>query len=209
MLLARAFCPKSGTSAWIRTHGGIPLQRLAHFSDIMLLSPREPFNFQGSYFIDICCMQHFARQDIERRAIGPLELDRTEDDPEEYDADHCLPSFREKTRGRGNFSSAINYDDDDCCVVTILDPVPLSISHQVLRPAEPAAGDAVPLATVMPAAPASGSMPVLRPSSSSAPTSLPPPARPRMRTKRPAERSTRGGRGRSKAPRPTIQGYTR
>lgn len=116
--------------------------------------------------------EHFARQDIERCAIGPLELDRTEDDPEEYDADHCLPSFREKTRGR----------------------------------AEPAAGDAVPLATAMPAAPASGSMPVSRPSSSSAPTSLPPPARPRMRTKRPAERSTRGGRGRSKAPRPTIQG---
>jgi hypothetical protein len=56
-------------------------------------------------------------------------MDRTEDDPEEYDADKCLPSSREKTRGRGNISPAITYNDDDCCVVTVLDPVPLSISH--------------------------------------------------------------------------------
>lgn len=154
-------------------------------------------------------MQKFARQDIERRAIGPLELDRTEDDPEEFDADQCLPSFREKAKGRGNFPPTINYDDDDCCVVTILDPVPLSISHQVLRPAESATGDAAPLATAMPVAPTSGPMPASRASGSSAPTSLPPSARPRMRTKRPAERTTRGGRGRSKAPRPTIQGYKR
>lgn len=89
----------------------------------------------------------------------------------DHDALKHLPSFKSAARARGkvpsrhpdkDWSDADEEDDIDCEVVLVLDPTPISLSHEVFfRSADPIVGgqDSIPLAAAMGEVPTSSSMP--------------------------------------------------
>ena len=157
----------------------------------------------------------------------------------DHDALKHLPSFKSAAKARGKVPSrhpdkdwSDAEDDVDCKIMMVLDPTPISMSHDAFfRSADPGVGDqdSIPLASAMGAAPTSSSMPASGPStaadSGSAPTSskmpapaatqkraaaasvIPPRAKPAARQKTSAPPRGRGGKavGRGGMARPVFK----